>query len=117
MKVTVSWFSVNDLEGAKKFYGSVLGMKKTFEMQNWAEFGDGEGTASIGIATNSPSGKEPGATIVLRVEDIEKERKRLEGIGVKFEGKTEEIPGAVKLATFRDPSGNRLQLCQMLVSK
>jgi predicted enzyme related to lactoylglutathione lyase len=49
------------------------------------------------------------------VDDIERERKRLESGGVKFEGKTEEIPGMVKLATFRDPSGNRLQLCQVLM--
>ena len=44
-------------------------------------------------------------------------RKRLQATGVQFEGKTEEIPGVVKLATFRDPSGNRLQLCQVLGQK
>lgn len=117
MKMTVAWFSVNDFEQAKKFYGSVLGLKKTYEMQNWAEFSNAEGEASIGLATNPHAGKEPGATIVLRVDDIERERKRLQAGGVHFEGKTEEIPGAVKLATFRDPSGNRLQLCQVLVQR
>ena len=64
---------------------------------------------------NPHAGKEPGATIVLQVEDIERERKRLETGGVKFEGKIEEIPGIVRLATFRDPSGNRLQLAQPLM--
>jgi len=49
------------------------------------------------------------------VEDIEQERKRLETAGVKFEGKIEEIPGIVRIATFRDPSGNRLQLAQPLM--
>jgi predicted enzyme related to lactoylglutathione lyase len=115
MKVTVSWFSVNDFEQTKKFYGNVLGLKKTFEMQTWAEFAGAEGEASIGVAANSHTAKEPNATVVLRVDDIQAERKRLETKGVKFEGKTEEIPGVVKLATFRDPSGNRLQLCQPLV--
>jgi predicted enzyme related to lactoylglutathione lyase len=52
---------------------------------------------------------------VLRVEDIEREHKRLETAGVKFEGKIEEIPGIVRLVTFRDPSGNRLQLAQPLM--
>ena len=28
MKVIVSWFSVNDFEGAKKFYGNVLGLEE-----------------------------------------------------------------------------------------
>jgi predicted enzyme related to lactoylglutathione lyase len=115
MKVMVSWFSVNDFEGAKKFYGNVLGLKKTFDTPEWAEFAGAEGEQSIGVAVNPRAGKEPGATIVLRVENIEHERKRLETAGVKFEGKIEEIPGIVRLTTFRDPSGNRLQLAQPLL--
>src|SRR5580704_6601070 len=115
MKVMVSWFSVNDFEGAKKFYGTVLGLKKMFEAPQWAEFAGGEGEETIGLAVNPHAGKEPGATIVLQVEDIEVEHKRLETAGVKFEGKIEEIPGVVRLATFRDPAGNRLQLAQALL--
>ena len=117
MKVTVSWFNVKDFDEAKKFYGNVLGLKKTLEIQGWAEFSHAEGEAAIGVAANPKTGKEPGATIVLRVDDIERERKRLQAGGVKFEGETEEIPGMVKLATFRDPSGNRLQLCQVLMKQ
>jgi predicted enzyme related to lactoylglutathione lyase len=116
MKLSVAWFNVNDFEQAKKFYGSVLGLKKSFEMDGWAEFNSGgQDEAAVGISTGQYTPKEHGATIVLRVDDIERERKRLESSGVKFEGKTEEIPGMVKLAIFRDPSGNRLQLCQVLV--
>ena len=115
MKVRLSWFSVNDFEGAKKLYGNVLGLKKPFEAQEWAEFAGGEGQETIGVAVNPHAGKEPGATIVLQVEDIDRERKRLETAGVKFEGKIEEIPGIVRLTTFRDPSGNRLQLAQPLM--
>ena len=115
MKVKVSWFGVDDFEGAKKFYGQVLGLQKTFEAQEWAEFAGAEGEESIGIAANPHAGKEPGATVVLDVKDIERERKRLESAGVKFEGRTEEIPGIVRLATFRDPDGNRLQLAQALM--
>jgi predicted enzyme related to lactoylglutathione lyase len=115
MKVKVSWFGVDDFESAKRFYGQVLGLKKTFEAPQWAEFAGAEGAESIGIAGNPHAGKEPGATVVLDVTDIECERKRLESAGVKFEGKTEEIPGIVRLATFRDPAGNRLQLAQALM--
>jgi predicted enzyme related to lactoylglutathione lyase len=117
MKVSIAWFTVDDFEAAKKFYGNVLGMKKTFEMQTWAEFSDGEGDASIGIATNSRAGKEPGATVILEVDNIEGQRKRLESNGVKFEGAIEEIPGVVRMTTFRDPSGNRMQLCQPLMER
>lgn len=117
MKMTVAWFSVKDFERAKKFYGQTLGLKKSFEMAGWAEFnGSGEmQEPSIGLATEPHADGEPGATVTLRVDDIASERQRLESAGVRFEGKTEEIPGAVKLATFRDPSGNRLQLCQVLM--
>ena len=95
----------------------MLGLKKSFEMDGWAEFnGGGQDEAAVGISTGQYTPKEHGATIVLRVDDIERERKRLESSGVKFEGKTEEIPGMVKLAMFRDPSGNRLQLCQVLMN-
>jgi predicted enzyme related to lactoylglutathione lyase len=118
MQVTVAWFSVNDFEQAKKFYGSVLGLNKTLEIEQWAEFAGGEGQAAIGVSAGVASiPREPGATIVLRVDDIASERKRLESSGVKFDGKTEEIPGMVKLAAFRDPSGNRLQLCQVLMKR
>ena len=54
MKVTVSWFSVKDFEQAKKFYEKSLGLKKTFETEQWAEFAGGEGEASIGLAVNPP---------------------------------------------------------------
>jgi predicted enzyme related to lactoylglutathione lyase len=117
MKLTVAWFNVKDFEEAKKFYGQTLGLKKTFEMQSWAEFSNAEGEAAIGVAGTTQWGKEPNATVVLRVDDIERERKRLQASGVQFEGKVEEIPGVVKLATFRDPSGNRLQLCQVLMQQ
>ena len=115
MKVTVSWFSAKDFNETKKFYTDVLGLKKIFDTGDWAEFAEAKGDPTIGLAANPHAGKEAGATVVLQVNDIEAERKRLEGRGVKFEGKTEEIPGVVKLATFRDPSANRLQLAQLLM--
>ncbi len=115
MKVTVSWFSTKDFEATKKFYTDVLGLKQIFGTNGWAEFAEARGDTTIGLAANPQAGKEPGATIVLKVDDIEAERRRLEARGVKFEGKTEEVPGIVKLATFRDPSANRLQLAQVLM--
>ena len=41
-------------------------------------------------------------------------QKELTAKGAKFEGEFQEIPGVVRIATFRDPCGNRLQLCQVL---
>jgi len=117
MKVIVSWFSAKDFEKTKEFYSDVLGLKEIFAAQGWAEFAETKGDVAIGLAENPPTGREPGATIVLQVPDIEGERQRLETRGVKFEGKTEEVPGIVKLATFRDPSHNRLQLAHLLMAE
>jgi predicted enzyme related to lactoylglutathione lyase len=123
MDVMLAWYSAKNIEETRKFYTEVLGLDKTFEMQGWAEFGKAKkggaagaaDGATIGISTGPNSGKETGATVVLRVDNVEAERKRLESRGVKFEGKIEEVAGAVRIATFRDPSGNRLQLCQVLM--
>ncbi len=117
MELMVAWYGVNDMERAKKFYGETLGLKKTFEMPGWAEFGHAEGAPSIGLngAPRDAAAKgDSGATVVLRVADIEKKQRELAARGVKFEGRLEEVPGVVKIATFRDPDGNRLQLCQVL---
>ncbi len=123
MQLIVAWYSVSDFERAKKFYGDVLGLNKTFEMHFWAEFAHAEGAASIGLngaprGENAPQpGGDSGATVVLRVDDIEKKQRELASRGVRFEGKLEEVPGVVRIATFGDPDGNRLQLCQVLAAK
>lgn len=53
--------------------------------------------------------------MVLGVDDMDAARKELSGRGVKFDGAVEEIPGIVRLSTFSDPFGNRVQLAQSLV--
>jgi len=118
MNVVLLWYTVKSLERAKKFYGEVLGLKKTFEMQGWAEFSHAEGAAAIGLAENpqaNGSSNNGGATVVLGVQDLARVQKELARRGVKFEERIEKIPGVVRIATFHDPFGNRLQLAQSLL--
>lgn len=120
MDMFLAWYPVTDLELAKEFYGNTLGLKKTYEMQGWAEFGCAEGGASVGLSLVKDAAPAPaggGATVVFRVPDIEEARQKLESRGVAFEGKVEEIPGVVRIGTFRDPFQNRVQLAQVLVGK
>ncbi len=117
MEVNVSWYQVNDMNAAKKFYGEVLGLNKTFEMEGWCEFSHADGAASIGLSQLREGDDERGATVVLRVDDLARVQKELTAKGVKFEGEIHEVPGAVRIATFRDPAGNRLQLCQVLMQQ
>lgn len=116
MEVNVSWYQVKDLEAAKKFYGEVLGLKKTLEIDGWAEFSHADGAASIGLNQMS-SDDEGGATVVLRVDDVARSQTELKAKGVKFDGDIQEVPGVVRIATFRDPEGHRLQLCQVLMQQ
>lgn len=115
MEVMLAWYPAKDLEAAKKFYGETLGLKPVFEMPGWAEFSHaGNGAAAIGLSANPASAGQKGATVVLKVDDIEQARQRLAQRGVKFDGEVEEIPGIVRLVSFRDPFGNLLQLAQPL---
>jgi len=117
MEVNLSWYQVDDLERAKKFYGEVLGLKKTIEIPGWCEFSHAEGAASIGLNQMREGDDERGATVVLRVDDLARAQAELTKKSVKFEGSVEEIPGVVRIATFRDPDGNRLQLMQVLAAQ
>ncbi len=116
MQFNLCWYGVSDLEKAKAFYGDVLGMKKKVEMPGWVEFSDSADGVSVGL--NLVPDFQPadgGATAVYRVADLEKERDRLSAKGAKFEGAIRDIPGVVRIATFRDPFGNRLQIMQQMM--
>lgn len=116
MQIVLSWFTVENLEAAKKFYNETLGLKQIFEMPGWAEFGGEIEGLGIGLA-EKPGVKTngDGGVVVLKVDDLETTRRKLIDSGVEFEDEIEEFPGIVKLAGFRDPFGNRLQLMQQIL--
>ncbi len=116
MEVNVSWYPVKDINAAKRFYADVLGLKKTLDLGGWCEFSHSEGGASIGLNAMREGDDERGATVVLRVDDLAAAQKELKAKGVKFEGEVHEVPGVVRIVTFRDPDGNRLQLVQNLAA-
>jgi len=118
MNILLSWYPVDDLAAAENFYTRVLGLKRTFAMPGWIEVSDAEsGTPSIGLGQRDQSSPHSGATVVLKVPSLDAERKRLEAQGVKFLGEPHEIPGVVRLLTFEDVSGNRLQILEDLTQK
>jgi predicted enzyme related to lactoylglutathione lyase len=118
LEVMLAWYNVADVDKAKKFYGDVLGLKPMFEMPGWAEFSHAKGATAIGLAAPRPDAPAtPGATVVLSVDDMDLARKELSARGVRFDGAVEEIPGIVRLSTFVDPFGNRVQLAQSLVQQ
>ena len=114
MEMMLSWYAVDDFEKSKKFYAEALGMKKIFEMPGWAEFAHAEGQIPVGLMQKPENYKGEGAIVAFKVQDVEKSRAELAKHGVQFNDKVEEVQGMVRIATFKDPSGNRLQLVQVL---
>jgi catechol 2,3-dioxygenase-like lactoylglutathione lyase family enzyme len=111
--------TVNDFKKACDWYTSVLGLPPVYTLDDmgWGEFTSPVAGVTIGLGTPQPGGtvaRDGGATITFGVTDIEAVRAELEGKGVPFDGPTTEIPGMVKLATFRDPDGNAFMLAESL---
>lgn len=117
-KLDVVWYPVTDWQRAKSFYREALGLQPTFgsDEMGWQQYAVGEGSPDIAIARAQPGQKvtgDGGAVVVLAVIDIEAGRQRLLAKNVRCDEVTV-IPNIVKLCTFYDPDGNRLQLAQPL---
>lgn len=99
-----------DWRAAADFYGSVLGLARTFSNDWFAEFEVAPG-ASVSIADAARTSIEPGGgkgiTLSLRVSDLAAERARLADRGA--------APGPVRrrfgseVFDVWDPEGNRLE--------
>ena len=114
MEVMLAGCFVDDLEAAKKFYMEKLGLAVMLESPGFCEVSHGKGGMIIGLSQSPrPSGQD-GAVVCFKVRDLPEEQERLLKLGVKFEGAIWEKPGIVRIANFRDPFGNRLQLVQHL---
>lgn len=107
---------VRDLDAAREFYGTVLGLKAS---KVW---GGGErpamgaefepGTVTIALIDSAALGREfvPNSMpIALHVDDVEAARAALEARGVTFFADTIDS-GVCHMAHFADPDGNVLML-------
>jgi catechol 2,3-dioxygenase-like lactoylglutathione lyase family enzyme len=110
---------VKDFKAAKQFYEGTLGLRKVEEMPEGAvtyKCGDGKVTVYV----SEYAGTNKGTAAAWEVKDVEKTVQELKGKGVSFEH-YDDIPrmtrkgdihlaGPMKLAWFKDPSGNILGL-------
>lgn len=114
-------FSVNDMEKAKDFYGNVLGLKTSMEMDGYILALHIDGNGNNPIIYPKPN-HEPATFTVLNfpVDDVEKAVDELTAKGVQFEHydmgdlKTDakgiaRFPGVTQ-AWFKDPAGNILSV-------
>ena len=111
-----SGFSTSDLEGAKDFYGNVLGLEVS-EENGLLDLKLGGGTS---VLVYPKENHEPATFTVLNfpVDDVEKAVDELTGRGVRFEkydGFPQDEKGIMRgegpdIAWFKDPSGNILSV-------
>lgn len=112
-EIAFTAYPVTDLARARKFYEGVLGLKPNAPVKpddKFIEYDIGPGTLAIGSSPNWPPSKE-GPSSALEVEDFEAAIATLREHKVEFIFGPMEAPKC-RMATFRDPDGNRLTVHQ-----
>jgi lactoylglutathione lyase len=99
-----------DMDAAVAFYRDVVGLTLSFRSGDaWAEFDAG----AARFALHGVDGEAPACgTASFAVEDLDAEKRRLQGLGVGFDEHVGEVEGFARFATFRDPDGHPVQLLE-----
>jgi predicted enzyme related to lactoylglutathione lyase len=118
-KIELGWVIVSDFAKSKHFFTETLGLAVAEQSAEhpWMELVSQDNGMRIGVGEyceEYSKDDKPGQNMVLAltVDDIVATKKELEGKGVAFIGDILEIPGNVKMATFKDLDGNKFQLVE-----
>jgi len=119
-KIDVVFYRITEgkWKEAKKFYSETLGLIQTFgsDEMGWIEYRvKDDHTTALGITPVSDDQpiNHGGATVVFTVDNLKEAIEKLKIKGVEFIGDiySDEM---IKLIKFKDPSGNILQLVEVL---
>ncbi len=107
--IAAVWLPVTDMDRAVEFYGDTLGLEIEEHDHDWTMVVAGHVRIGLNGHPEEVPG-EGGAVIAFAVSDeIEDAVEQLAADGVEIAGGVSEHPWG-KVATFRDPDGNELQL-------
>jgi len=106
---------VDDLDAARTFYGTTLGLPLAWEAGEMGAVGYRAGDGVLIVEREDPDGPDGllvgrFAGVSLHVDDIAATYRALSAKGVAFTGPPERQPWGGSLAHFRDPAGNVLTL-------
>ena len=108
--ISTVWLPVTDMNRALEFYGDTLGLDIEQQDDEWSMVLAGHVRIGLNGRPEEAAGGEGGAVIAFGVaEEIEDAIESLKADGVEIAGDVTEHPWG-KVATFRDPDGNELQL-------
>ena len=104
------WLPVNDMDRAISFYGDVLGLSVKENQGEWAELEVDGLTVGLNARDSETPGGEGGAVLAFRAEQpLEQAVEELQSKGVEVvDGIAERSWG--RIAAFKDPDGNTLEL-------
>lgn len=111
---------VRDIAAAKQFYERKLGLPLKVDGSPYGYCVFKAGGAELVVECVAEDAPEEDSALVGRftglsftVQDATAKHKELQALGVQFTGSPEKQFWGGILATFRDPSGNELQLVQL----
>ncbi len=108
--IATVWLPVSDMDRALAFYSETLGLDVEQHEDDWSLVTAGSVSIGLNGRDEERPGGDGGAIIAFRPsEDIEEAVEALTAEGVEIAGGVTEHPWG-KIATFRDPDGNELQL-------
>lgn len=121
MRLTHIRLLVDDLASARRFYEETVGLKVSLDAGVYVEFESGPSTLSLYrrdlmeqvAPQRQPHG--PGAALIFQVDDVDAKVAELKGRGLTLETDPHDQEAwYLRVAHFRDPEGNLVELCAPL---
>ena len=108
--VSVVWLPVTDMGRAVRFYSETLGLEVQDQQDEWSQLKVGGLQVGLNARDEESPGGDGGAVLAFQPDGgIDAAVEELEGNGVEFAGGISDHPWG-RIATFKDPDGNDLQL-------
>jgi predicted enzyme related to lactoylglutathione lyase len=103
LRTVVVYVRTEQLEEAKKWYASVVGVAPYYDTPYYVGFNVGGFELGIHPEGNPGPG---GVCAYWGTPEVAAELKRLVGLGAKMVSDTQDVGGGIKVATVADPFGN-----------
>lgn len=113
----VTFLYFEDVDGAETFYGSVLGLKKTFD-QGWVKIFQVSPSASVGLVNATRGVHRPSPTKPVMVSMVVDETEvdawwsylKSRGVDMGDEGPKVHAEVGIRAFAFEDPEGHTLEV-------